>query len=341
MTKLRVLALVDEEFVPPDSIEGLTDKEIAPWKTEYDVVVTLKELGHDTRVLGVSNELAAIREAIQEHRPRIVFNLLEEFRGLGVFVPYLLGYLELIRQPYTGCNPTGMMLTHSKALSKKILKYHRIRVPEFVVFPRNRKVKRPGHLDFPLIVKSTTEHGSVGISQASIVNDDAKLEDRVQRIHDQLGTDAIAEQYIEGRELYVGVIGNHRLQTLPVWELLFSNLAEGAPRIATEKVKWDAGYQARSGVTTKAATDLANGVKERILRVCKRAYRILGQTGYARMDLRLTAAGEIYLLESNPNPQLAYGEDFAESAHSVGVTYEQLIERILQLGVRARNDWRW
>ncbi len=339
MRKLRVLVLVDEEFVPPDTIEGLSDDEIAPWKTEYDVVVTLEELGHEPHVLGVASEVRPIREAIEKHKPHVVFNLLEEFRGEGVYVPYLLGYLELIRQPYTGCNPGGMLMTHSKALSKKILKYHRIPVPDFAVFRRGKRIKRPRHLGFPLIVKSATEHGSVGISQGSIVSDDAKLADRVERIHDQLETDAMAEQYIEGRELYVGVMGNNRLQTLPIWELLFTKLAEGSPRIATEKVKWDLGYQARIGLKTKGATGLSNGLAERIFRVCKRAYRTLGQTGYARMDLRLTDDGRVYLLESNPNPQLAYGEDLAESAHSIGIKYEKLIQRIVNLGLQARKVW--
>ncbi|MFQ5430630.1 MAG: D-alanine--D-alanine ligase, partial [Phycisphaerae bacterium] len=141
------------------------------------------------------------------------------------------------------------------------------------------------------------------------------------------------EQFIEGRELYVGVIGNERLRTLPVWEMIFDNLPEGAPRIATSKIKWDAKYQKKVGLKTHAAKDIPDGVTDRIMRVCKRAYRALGQSGYARMDLRLTENNEIYLLESNPNPQLAYDEDFAESAHAVGIDFEQLLERIIRLGL--------
>ncbi len=339
MSKCRILALVHETFVPPDSIEGLTDKQVAPFKTEFDVISTLREMGHNTQVLGVASDLNAVGSALAEFKPHIVFNLLEEFGGHGVFVPYLLGYLELIHQPYTGCNPAGMMLTYSKPLSKKLLKFHRIRVPDFHVFSRERRSKRPSRLEFPLIVKSTTEHGSMGITQASVVRDDDKLAEQVARIHDELHTDAIAEQYINGREFYVGVLGNQRLFTLPIWELHFDNLAEGSMRIATQKVKWDYAYQERTGVRSEAAAELEDGLAERISKLCKRAYRILGQTGYARMDLRLSDDGQLYILESNPNPQLAYGEDFAEAAHTAGISYERLLQRIINLGRGATGVW--
>lgn len=334
MRKLRVLALMHEDFVPPDSIDGLTDEQIAPFKTEYDVVAGLEELRHDIRILGVSDDLAPVRQALTEYKPHLVFNLLEEFRGIGSYVSYVLGYLELMRQAYTGCNPRGLILSVDKVLSKRILRHHRIPVPDFAVFDRGARVRRPSHLHYPVIVKSATEHGSVGITQASIVHDDDKLREQVEFVRDELETGAIVEHYIEGRELYVGVIGNIRLQTLPVWEMLFRKLPEGQPRIATEKVKWDFKYQRKIKLITKVAKHLPNGAEARINKICKRAYRALGQTGYARMDLRLTEDGSIYLLESNPNPQLAYGEDLAESAHHAGMKYEQLIQRILTLGLR-------
>jgi len=339
MRKLRILMLVDEAFVPPPTIEGLTDKEMAPWKTEYDVAVTLEELDHEVTVLGLSGDLDVVGRAIKEHKPHIVFNLLEEFRGRSVYVPYLLGYLELIHQSYTGCNPAGMILTHSKALSKKILRHHRIRVPDFHVFKRGRKIRRPANLTFPLFVKSATEHGSVGISQQSIVRSDEQLRDRVEYVFDELETNVIVEQYIDGREFYVAVIGNRRIECFPPWELLITKRSGNSPVIATEKLKWDYAYQDRTGVKTQAASDLPEGVAEEMTRVCKRAYRVLGQTGYGRLDLRLSTDGKLYVLESNTNPQLQYGEDFAESAHSVGVDYNTLLQRILNLGLRADAAW--
>lgn len=340
MRKLRVIVMVHEELIPPDTIEGVSDKEMAPWKTEYDVITALDELGHDVMPVGVADDPAEIDRAIHEHKPHVVFNLLEEFHGLGAYVPYVLGYLELMRQPYTGCNPHGLGLTRNKALMKKLLRFHRVPSPPFTVFQPGRVVRRPSPLSFPLIVKSTTEHGSVGITHASIVDDDDKLRERVLYVHEQFHTPAIAEEYIDGREIYVGVIGNRRLKTFPLWEMDFGKIPEGAPKIATEKVKWDLSYQERSAISTRAAADLPPGVETKIKNLSKRAYRLLGQSGYGRMDFRLSPEGKVYLLESNPNPQLAYGEDFAESAHAVGVEYLELIQRILVLGMNYLPMWK-
>ncbi len=337
MRKLRILMIVDEEFVPPPSMAGFTDKEMAPWKTEYDIMVTLEELEHEVSVLGLAGELGALEEAIAEHTPDIVFNVLEEFRGESTYAAYLLGYLELIRQPYTGCNPTAILLAHGKSLSKTILRHHGVLVPDFHVFPLGKKVRLPAHLRFPLFVKSATDHGSVGISRKSIVRNEDQLRDRVECIFEELETDAIAEQYIDGREFYVGVIGNGRVETFPPWELLVTKRRGKGPLIATERLKWDYAYQKKTGVKTQRARNLPTGVEAEMSKIAKRAYRALGQTGYARMDFRLSTEGVLYVLESNTNPQLQYGEDFAESAESVGVDYNTLLQRILRLGLSA-ND---
>ena len=334
MKKRRILVIMHKDLVPPDSIEGMTPEQIAPFKTEYDVLSALHRLGHDARPLGISSNLGTLRQAIIEGEPHIIFNLLEEFDGESVMDYHVVSYLELLRMPYTGCCPRGMLLARDKALSKQILAYHRIPVPEFAVFPRDRAIRRPRRLNFPLFIKSLNEEASLGIAQASIVEDDAKLKERVSFIHDRIGTDAIAEQYIEGRELYVGIVGNQRLKILPIWELLFTKLPEDVPRIATAKVKWDLDYQKQHGITSDEAINLPDGVADRIRRICKRIYRILDLTGYARIDLRMTPEGKIYVLEANPNPQLAYGEDLAESAHAAGITYDQLCQRIVDLGLR-------
>jgi len=339
MKKLRVLALMDKDLVPPDSIDGLTDEEMAPWKMEYDVVAALHNLDHEVCTLGVKDDLAPIRKAIREWKPNIVFNIVEEFAGEAIYDQNIVSYLELHQMPYTGCSPRGMILARDKALSKQILSYHRIRVPKFVVFPRGRVVKRPRRLEFPLFVKSLNEEASLGISQASVVDNDEKLKERVTFIHKRVGTDAIAEQYIEGREFYVGIIGNHRLQVFPTWELLFTKMPDDVPRIATAKVKWDLKYQKKMGIKTKAAEDLSPGLAEYMAKLGKRIYRSLGLCGYARIDLRMTPDGHVYVLEANPNPQLAYGEDFAESANAAGLEYEALIQRILNLGLRRGRQY--
>lgn len=235
MKPLRVLVLVHEDLVPPDTVEGV-DLTTAGWRTEYEVVHTLRELGHEVRPLGVQHELAVVRQVVDEWKPHIAFNLLEEFSGVAIYDQNVVSYLELLKVPYTGCNPRGLMLARDKGLAKKILYYHRIPIPEFITVPLGRSVKRPKELAFPLIVNSVSEEASLGISQASIVEDDDKLQERVKFIHQSLGTGALVERYIEGREVYVGVMGHHRLQVFPVWELDMSRLPDEAKKIATARV---------------------------------------------------------------------------------------------------------
>jgi D-alanine-D-alanine ligase len=340
MRKLRVAVLMHEDLLPPDTMEGYTDREILEWKTEFDVLHTLRDMGHDAQPVGVRDDLSTMRKAILDWKPHVVFNLLEEFHGVPVYDHHVVSYLELMRQPYTGCNPRGLMLAHDKVVSKQILSYHRIRTPKFTVFPLRKAVKRPQRLDFPLLVKSALDDASLGIAQASIVHNDERLLERVRFIHEQCRSDAIVEQYIEGRELYVGVIGNQRLQTFPVWEMLFTKMPEHVSHIATAKVKWDPDYQKKYGIETRAAKDLPDGVEEAIAKLCKRVYRVLSLSGFARMDLRLSPDGRPFVLEANPNPNLAYGEDFAESAETIGISYEALLQRILNLGLRYRAAWR-
>jgi D-alanine-D-alanine ligase len=334
--KLRVIVLCHEDLVPPDSIDGLTPKEVAPFKTEWDVISTLKKMGHEVSPVGVYNNLGVIGNALLENKPQIAFNLLEEFHGYPLYDQHVVSYLELMKQPYTGCNPRGLTISHDKALAKMVLAYHRIHVPAFAVFHMNRVVKRSKRLNFPLLVKSISEEGSVGIARASIVNDDEKLAERVEFIHRQTKTHAIAEQYIAGREIYVSVIGNQRLQCYTPWELVIEKLPEGAPNIATSKLKWDPAYQEKVGVVTKAA-ELDKKMKQKLERLSKKIYRTLFLSGYARLDYRVTDNGEIYLLEANPNPQIAHAEDFADSAQHCGVDYEVLLQKIMGLGLRYRT----
>ena len=341
MKKLRILALMHEDLVPPKDVEGY-DLSTVPWKTEFDVVETLKDLGHQVCPVGVWNDLAVIRDAIETFKPHIVFNLLEEFASQRTYDQNVVSYLELLGVPYTGCSPGGLMLARDKGWTKKILSYHRIAVPEFMVVPVGRKVKRPKRLPFPLIVKSMTEEASLGISQASIVEDDEKLQERVDFIHhsNSVGTGALVERYIEGRELYVGVLGNTRLQVLPIWELVLSNLPEDAKKIATARVKWSDKYQKKYQIRSQLADGLSPEFQQKIHNVAKRVYRHLAITGYARIDLRLDENdhNKVYVLEANPNAQLAYGEDFAESAEHAGLSYSDLLQRIISLGLRKHAD---
>jgi D-alanine-D-alanine ligase len=332
--KLRVVVLMHPAMVPPDSLEGYSEQQVYEWKTEYDVVSTLRELGHEVRPLGVADELGPIRHVIEDWKPDIVFNLLEEFLGRQDFDHHVVSFLELMQVPYTGCHPRGLMLARDKALSKKLLAYHHLLVPKFAVFPRGRRVHRPKGLEFPLIVKSLVHESSLGISQASIVDSDEKLRERVNFIHQRHTSDAIAEQYIDGREFYVGIVGNVRFEILPVWELLFENMPPGSVSIATAHVKHNTDYQQRRGIYQQAAGDLTDALREHIVRTSRRIARILDLDGYNRIDYRLSAEGKLYFLEANPNPDIARSEEFASAAEESGKHFPDLIQRILVLGLQ-------
>lgn len=320
-------------LIPPDSVEGMDERARYEIKTEYDVLTTLRALGHDVRALGVRDELLPIRQQVEEWRPHVVFNLLEDFFGLREFDHHVVSYLELLRVPYTGCNPRGLVLARDKALSKKILAYHRIAVPRFDVVKRGRKPRLGGGVTYPRIVKSLTEEGSVGIAQASVVESDTELLTRVEFIHRSIQSDAIVEDFIDGREIYVGVVGNTRLTVLPPWELFFDNPAAGAHAIATSRVKHDPAMQERRGIYQGPA-ELPNDLQQRLQATARRIYRVLSLDGYARLDFRLRADGTAFFIEANPNPEVAESEEFASSAAEAGLDYGTLLGRIVSLGIR-------
>jgi D-alanine-D-alanine ligase len=340
MKKLRVLVLMHESLVPPASLDGYTPQQVNEFKTEYDVMTFLRNAGHEVRALGLYDNLADLRSVITEWKPDVAFNLLQEFQGIVTYDQHIVAYLELMRQPYTGCNPRGMMLSRDKVLSKQILAWHRIPTPQFAMFRYGRPYRLTRRLKFPLFVKSATEDASLGIAQASIVEDMAHLKERIDFIHDSTKTDALVEEFIEGRELYVSVCGNERLTTFPVWEMDFGTLQDVNVGIATRKVKWDLKYQKKHGIRTQKANGLSGADHERLGRLSKRIYRALHMTGYARMDFRMRPDGSVYVLEANCNPNLSQGEDFADSAEASGVGYGALLHRIIRLGLGYDAEWR-
>jgi D-alanine-D-alanine ligase len=327
----RVLVLVHKDLVPK---EAVATAEVNPeWRMEWDVVTTLRKGGHELMVIGVHDDLTPIRQAIDEFKPTIVFNMMEAFADIGVFDQNIVSYLELLRVPYTGCNPRGLTLSRDKALSRKLLAYHRIPAPYFTVVPLNRKPIVPKRLAYPMIVKSLTYESSIGISQASVVANEEQLVKRVKYIHDTILTPAIVEQLIDGRELYVGVIGNDRLKVLPVWEMSFAKMSDNNWRIATERVKWSVKYQKRHGIDT-AEAQLPEALAAKVQHLAKRTYRALELSGYARVDFRMDGNDNPYVIEANANPQLAEAEDFAQSAKRAKMSYAMLLERIMALGIQ-------
>ncbi len=340
MKSLRIMIVAHASLVPPDDLSGVAAARLDEMRTEIDVITTLKAMGHEVLVVGVLDSLTELRTVMTDWRPDIAFNLLEEFDGIVTYDQHVVAFLELSRQRYTGCNPRGLLLSRDKPLSKQLLSYHRIPTPQFTVFRRGARLHVPRKLRYPLFVKSATEDASLGISQASIVADLGHLRDRVAFIHDQVGSDALVEEYIDGREVYVGVLGNDRLTRYPPWELSFGSLPEGQAPIATRKIKWDKRYQQKHGIATQAAGDLDSAILTRLDQLARRIYRALGLSGYARMDFRIRPDGSVFVLEANANPNLAQGEDLAQSALAAGTGYDELLTRILQLGLRYQAEWR-
>lgn len=333
--KLKILALFDA--IAPTVLDQDLSAELKTddWKTEANVLAALQALGHSVEYLALFDELDLLRQKLGIFKPDVIFNLADQFKNNRSFDQNIVSFLEMQGAPFTGCGSTGLTLCKHKGISKKILSYHRIHVPEFCIIPRGKRIARPKRLRFPILVKPLKEEASIGIAQASFVETDDQFKERVLFIHDKHLADVIAEEYIEGRELYVSILGNHRLTALPIRELIFKQVPPDEPKIATYRAKWDEEYRQRWGLENQFPEGLDPAVAATIGQVCKRIYRLLTIDGYARLDLRLTSANEIYFIEANPNPILAADEDFAQSALKAGFTYPELLEQIVRLGLRA------
>lgn len=334
----RVLLLFDVGEPMPTQYKFYNELKTEDWITENDILLAFRKLGYKRDVLGVHDNIDVIRQKIEEFQPTIVFNQVEEFRNQLAYEPHVTAVLEMLDVPFTGCGSTGILLCKDKALSKKILHYHKIRVPEFAVLPVGHSGKRPRHLEFPLFIKPARTEASFGIAQASLVETETQFRRRVRYVHEKFGQPAIAEEYIEGRELYVSVLGNDRLQVFPPREILFRKMRRHEPKFASYKAKWDYDYRDRKGIENVFAEGLDPALLRSIDRVSRQIYRALHIQGYARLDLRLTPDGELVFLEANPNPHLAAHEDFARSARRGGVTFPRLMQRIIQLGKSAMRQ---
>ncbi len=336
--RLKVLALFDATAPTALDQDLSAELQTPDWKTEAHVLGALRELGHETAYLALFDNLDLLRQKLDAFQPDIVFNLADQFRNNRGFDQNIASLLELWGVPFTGCGSVPLTLCKHKGISKKILGYHRIHVPGFVMIPRGRKRMPTRGLAFPLLVKPLKEESSLGISQASLVQTGEQLAERVQFIHEKFDNDVIAEEYIEGRELYVGLLGARRVQVFPTRELVFREVPDDEPKIATYKAKWDEEYRRRWGLENRFADGLDPLLVRAIEHTCKRIYRLLLIDGYARLDLRMTASGELYFIEANPNPMLAADEDFAQSAAKTGLAFPQLIHRILRLGLATNRE---
>jgi len=330
--KSRVLLLFNCPYVKPrgyDFKEEFSDPE--NMYTENDVYQALRANEYDVSLLGLHNDLNPLLEEIKENRPDVVFNLVEVFNGQSRLENSVAAVLEMLDVPYTGASPETLMICTNKALSKKILSYHKIKIPNFYTFYRKHRIWRPKRLKLPCVIKPLCEEASRGISQASVVDNDDAFIERIKFIQQNMGMDAIAEEYVDGREFYATVMGHKRLSVWPLREIKFGEFPEDEPRIATYKAKWDDDYRDRWGIKSVFAGKLAEGVEARVAEVCKRAYRALNMNSYTRFDIRVTPDGQVYIIEPNANPCIAKIDEVAQSAEKVGIAYSQLIKKIVNL----------
>jgi D-alanine-D-alanine ligase len=334
---MKVLVLFDlPRPVPADKAftsESLREKEDRP--TEADVLECLASLGHEVDTLAVFEGVFGIVEKIRSFAPDVVFNLCESFFNDRAKEPNVPALLELMRVRYTGANPEALMLSKDKALAKTILIYHHVRVPRFVLSRKARPLRALRRFMFPAFVKPLGEESSDGIAKASFVRDGEEAIERSRFIHERLGCDAMIEEYIEGRELYVSVLGDRRLTVFPPRELFFGRMPESEPRFATFKAKWDEAYRANWGIHNGPAVPFAEGVEKKVVNLARRVYMLLKIQSLGRVDLRLTPSGELVFIEANPNPSLAQEDDFAQSAAAAGMSYPALIQRILDSARRS------
>ena len=336
--KLKILALFDTMASTTLDQDFSAELKTVDWKTEANVLKALGELGHPTEHLAIFDDLDLLRQKLKGFEPDVIFNLADQFKNNRAFDQNIVSFLEMHGLAFTGCGSTGLTLCKHKGISKKILSYHRIHTPDFAVFPRGKRIARPKRVKFPILVKPLKEEASYGISQASFVETDEQFKERVQFIHEKYDQDVIAEEYIEGREFYVSILGNHRLQVFPIRELVFKEVPPDEPKIATFKAKWDEEYRKRWGLQNRFAEGLDPALVRSIEQTCKRIYHLLTIDGYARLDLRVTPNNEVHFIEANPNPILAADEDFAQSAAKADVAYPQLIDRIVRLGLSTERD---
>jgi D-alanine-D-alanine ligase len=335
----KVLVLFDTAGTPPADQDFSKQLKTDDWAAEAHVIGALEELGHEVRTLGIWDEPSMIIDEIKSNPPDVVFNLTEHFNEVSAYDRNVAGLLEMMGVPHTGASPTGLTLCKNKGMAKELLSYHKIRVPNFAIIPPGSTIKRPKQLEFPLFIKPLKEEGSVGIALASFVENEEAFEERVRFIHERLNQEALAEEYIEGREIYVSLLGNDRLRVFPLREVIFTGMPQDQPKFSTYKAKWDDAYRKRWGIKNVFVEPMADGMSQRIAKICRAAYRALRIRGYGRIDLRVTPGGDIVILEANPNPNLDRDDEFAQSAMKAGLSYPRLIQRILTLGLNGASQY--
>ena len=307
----------------------------------HDVVVNhvaeaLHEGGHETSVLGVHDDVRPLLQRLDQQSPELIFNLCEDFGDLPYGPSDIAGLLDLTGVPYTGGGPGELFIQQDKALAKKLLAFESIASPDFAVFSPDHDFETGGNLRMPLFVKPMSSESSIGVDGRALVTTTTDLMERVLRIHREFRDSALAEEYIDGREFYVGVIGNHEPVALPPIEMDFSAMPEGKPHVLDAKAKWDKKSVEYRG-TKSVVADIPDELRAKLHKVSLGACRALRVRDYGRVDLRLTDTNEIYVLEVNASCYLERDSEFALAAKAAGLEYPALVNRIVELAVERRR----
>ncbi|HEX9216382.1 MAG TPA: hypothetical protein VF864_05330 [Gemmatimonadales bacterium] len=326
---MKIAVIFDSPHPEWDDAAFKREVEQKAEEAEYDVARALLANGHDVLMIGIGDDVAPLLIKLAAFQPKLVFNGCEGFRKNARHEYAIAALLDMYGYRYTGSSPTALLVARNKSLTKKILAYHGIRVPAFAEFHEGDKLVRPSELRFPLIVKPLLEDASIGIAQASVVEEDASLSQRVEFIHEKYHQAAIVEELVDGREVYVGLIGNDAVEVLPLTEMTFGEPEIGEHRIATYKAKWDEEYRKKKKIKNVFAKGVSEELTRRIGEICTTAFHALWLQDYGRVDVRLAHDNEVYVLEVNPNPFIAAEHELAEAAEKSGLKYNALIQRIV------------
>jgi len=337
MSTLKIAVLYDRVW-EDEPAEGSAPAEKSPVtrtldkkEVEDEVVEALGKLGHEAALHELDGTPKSLL-ALARLECDLVFNLTESFADDDTADFKIAGFLELVGKRYTGSGTHGLMLAQDKAIAKKIFQFHGIHTPVFAKSFRGR-LDFSHDLQFPVIVKPAREDGSIGIEFSAVVSSIRELMERMDWLHAHFDSPVLIEEYIEGRELYVGVLGNDKPEALPVVELDLSKLPDGTPRIAAAEVKWGKGTNAYRDTKSAIATDLSEDTVAALQQTAVAAYQALELRDYGRVDMRLQADGRIHVIEVNPNPWLSSKAEFAMAARKAGRTYSRLVEEIVELAM--------
>jgi D-alanine-D-alanine ligase len=334
--KVAILYDVWEDDEPEPAPEKPRPNKTRKKKEKHDreeVFEALGKLGYEPAYQVLDGRAQSLT-ALSRCEGELFFNLTESYAGDDTKDMNIAAYLDLLGRPYTGAGPHALYLAQDKALAKKIFAFHGIKTPYFATSYKG-KLDHSHDISFPLIVKPTSEDGSIGIDSSSVVGSVKELMERIHYIQEDFDSPALIEEYIEGREIYAAVLGNENPEVLPLIELDLSRLPEGTPRIAGKEVKWEKETEAYKVTKSAPAEDLGEETVKKLSDTALAAYRALKLRDYGRIDMRLASKGEVYVIEANPNPWLSSGAEFAMAARKSGRSYTQLIGEIVDLA-RAR-----